>query len=505
VNYIRSHWRGDLPLATAFWVNVFFVGLLFRFIDLWLEASPPIEHPVSFARFFVVYFAVAILLVYPWQIVGVWRSSKRYSEQSNSGSWGGVVRVLVVIGALGTAGNLSVSLPVVSDLSKIGFMPDEYSDYTFSVTDDGSLIHLQGGLGFGVSEDFADFLAEYDGITGVILDSRGGRIYEGRQLADIIFKNGLDTYSIAGCYSACGTAYVAGNRRFLSNGANLAFHQYRAPGDAIGLYLNIGTEQQKDLEIYRRKGISEDFLERIFLADQDDLWYPTVDELVASGVVHDLVNPSDLQTIDYGDSESGEMIDVIGELPGFTTIRTYEPEIYAELVAKLEQQMRAGASMVEMQKSVGSYIEVLAGQSLPITSDRALFAFANETMAVLRKLEAIDPILCIKNLFPQQYGSVNITNHLPHDDMTPMMEALGLVISDRYELQNPGLDIAAAESVFVEVMDAMGDAAYYLDQPLLENREDYSEACQAVVRFYELIADYDENTAGNALRHAFSP
>jgi hypothetical protein len=271
------------------------------------------------------------------------------------------------------------------------------------------------------------------------------------------------------------------------------------------LYLSIGTEQQKDLEIYRRKGISEDFLERIFLADQDDLWYPTVDELVASGVVHDLVNPSDLQTIDYGDSESGEMIDVIGELPGFTTIRTYEPEIYAELVAKLEQQMRAGASMVEMQKSVGSYIEVLAGQSLPITSDRALFAFANETMAVLRKLEAIDPILCIKNLFPQQYGSVNITNHLPHDDMTPMMEALGLVISDRYELQNPGLDIAAAESVFVEVMDAMGDAAYYLDQPLLENREDYSEACQAVVRFYELIADYDENTAGNALRHAFSP
>lgn len=271
MNYIRNHWRGELPLATAFWVNVFFVGLLSRLIGLWLDQSPPFEHPVSFARFFVSYFAVSILLVYPWQIIGVWRSSNRYSERSNSAVWGGVVRVLVVIGALGTAGNLSVSLPVYSDLLKIGFMPDEYSDYSFSVTDDGALIHLQGGLGFGVSEDFADFLAENDGITGVILDSRGGRIYEGRQLANIFFANGLDTYSTAGCYSACGTAFIAGNRRYLGHGANLAFHQYRAPGDGIGLYFDLGTEQQKDLEIYRSRGISEDFLERVFLADQDDL------------------------------------------------------------------------------------------------------------------------------------------------------------------------------------------------------------------------------------------
>ena len=115
MNYVRSHWRGELRLATAFWVNVFFVGLLFCFVELWLEESPPIEHPVSYARCFVVYFAVAILLVYPRQIVGVWRSSSRYSERPDSGIWGGVVRVLVVIGALATAGNLIVSLPVVNE------------------------------------------------------------------------------------------------------------------------------------------------------------------------------------------------------------------------------------------------------------------------------------------------------------------------------------------------------------------------------------------------------
>jgi hypothetical protein len=472
---------------------------------VWLDQSPLVEHPVTSAQVAAVFFILAVFVVYPWQIVGVWRSADRYGKQLNSGVWGGVVRVLVVISVLGTAGNLSLSLPVYSDLFKIGFMPDEYSDYSFSVTDDGLLIHIQGGLGFGVSEDFADLLAENDGITGVILDSRGGRIYEGRQLADIILTNDLDTYSIAGCYSACGTAYIAGNKRYLGTGANLAFHQYSAPGSAIGLYFDVGTEQRKDLEIYRSRGISEDFLDRVFLADQDELWYPTVDELIESGVVHDLVNPSGLQANDYGDVDSSELIDEIGKLPGFKAIKTYEPGVYAELVSELDRHMRAGASMVEMQGSVASYIEVLASQSLPITSDRALLAFADESVAILRKLEAIDPILCIKNLFPQQYGPVIIMNHLSQDDITPMMEVLGQVISDRYELRSPELDIAAAELVFVEIMNFMGDDAYYLDQPLLEDREDYSEACLAVARFYESIADYEEDTAGNALRYAFSP
>jgi len=294
VNYIRRHWNGELPLATAFWVNVFFLGILLGFIEVWFDQFPPVEHPVTLAQIVVAYFVFTVFVVYPWQVVGVWRSADHYSKETNSGRWGGVVRFLVVLGALGTAGNLSVSLPVYGDLFKIGFRQDEYADYTFSVTDDGSLVHLKGGLGFGVSDDFADFLAKNVGVTGVILDSRGGRIYEGRQLANIILANDLDTYSLAGCYSACGTAFMAGNRRYLSSGANLAFHQYTAPGDNIGLYFDIGTEQEKDLRIYRRQGVSEDFIERIFLADQDDLWYPTVDELLESGAVHDFVNPSDL-------------------------------------------------------------------------------------------------------------------------------------------------------------------------------------------------------------------
>ena len=126
-------------------------------------------------------------------------------------------------------------------------------------------------------------------------------------------------------------------------------------------------------------------------------------------------------------------------------------------------------------------------------------------MEGLRKLEAIDPILCFKNLFPEQYGSLHITNHLLHEELLPMMEAFGQLISDRYELQNPDMDIAAAKLILVEVVEVMGDEAYYLDTPLFENRKDYSEACRSVIRFYELIADYDEDTAGNFLRYAFSP
>jgi hypothetical protein len=45
----------------------------------------------------------------------------------------------------------------------------------------------------------------------------------------------------------------------------------------------------------------------------------------------------------------------------------------------------------------------------------------------------------------------------------------------------------------------------YLENPLLEDRQDYSNACRAAIRFYELLMAYDEDTTGNALRYAFSP
>lgn len=452
----------------------------------------------------ITYVFIALTIVYPWQIIGLWRSANRHLEETKKGFWARAVKVLVVLGILGTLGNLNISWPIYKDLYQIGFGKDEYGDYRVELVDDGLLIHLQGGLGFGISKEVNHLIAKNPNIKGIILDSHGGRIYECRELSKIILINGLDTYTLKGCYSACSMAFISGNKRYLGIGANLAFHQYSSGAKSLDPYVDVPSEQRKDLIIFQRRGISQDFIDRIFRAEQDDLWYPTIDEMLSAGVIHGIVNSSDLTPVKYGSIDTNDIEKALANISAFQTIKKYEPETYKQIIANMDAQLKKGASPVEVKQVVGSYIQLLANKSLPRTSDKALIMFASETIKVLEKLEKKDPILCMKYLFPDQYGSPVFTKYLSEEEMIPMMEALSLVITDSYESKNSQLNTVAAEELFAKVVIQLGDDVQYLEPRGLENREEYSKACKSVVKFYELILSNNNEIAGNGLRYVFS-
>lgn len=504
--YILKHWRGELSLAISFWVNVFLINIGIRIFEVWLTEASPIENPVLASQFTITYIFLALAIVYPWQIIGIWRSANRHVEETKKGFWPGAVKVLVVLGLLGTLGNLSASWPVYKDLYNIGFGKDEYGDYRVELINDGSLIHLKGGLGFGISKEVRRLIDENPNVKGIILDSNGGRIYEGRELSKIILINGLDTYTLKGCYSACGTAFVSGDKRYLANGANLAFHQYNLGAKSLDPYVDMNSEQKKDLMIYERRGISKDFIDRIFTAKQDDLWYPTIDEMIVAGVIHEVVNPSTLKPIQYGSFNTSELEVELKHISAFQVIKKYEPETYQQIIKDMHAQMKRGSSILEIQQGVGGYVQVIASKALPRTSDDALIAFARETIDILVTLEKNEPILCMKYLFSEQYGSLEITKYLSNEEMMPMMDALNLVIVDSYEgPSNTTIDTTAAEELISRVIVELGDDAGYLEAQGLKNREEYSKACKAIISFYELILRSDKKTAGNGLRYVFSP
>ena len=504
--YILKHWRGELSLATSFWVNVFLTKIGIRIFEMWLTEASPIENPVLASQFTITFRFLALAIVYPWQIIGLWRSANRHVEETKKRFWPGTVKVLVVLGLLGTLGNLSASWPVYKDLYHIGFGKDEYGDYRVELIDDGSIIHLKGGLGFGISKEVKRLIDANPNVKGIILDSTGGRIYEGRELSKLILINGLDTYTLKGCYSACGTAFISGNKRYLANGANLAFHQYNLGAKSLQPYVDMPSEQQKDLMIYERRGISQDFIDRIFTASQDDLWYPTIDEMIVAGVIHGIVNPSTLKPIQYGSFNSSELEDALRNIPAFQMIKKYEPNTYRQIVNDMLAQMKKGASILEIKQAIDDYVQVIGSKSLSKTSDDALIAFVRETINVLRILEKKEPILCMKNLFPEQYGSLEITNYLSNEEMMPMMDALSLVIVDSYDSpNNTKIDTAAAEELMSRIVVELGDDAGYLEAQGLRNREEYSKACKAVISFYELILRSNKKTAANGFRYAFSP
>jgi len=503
--YIGNHWRGQLSLAKSFWINVFLINMGVMLFNKWLTEASPIENPVVTSQIFIIFTFMAVAIVYPWQIIGVWRSANRHAEETKKVFWPSAVKITVVLSLFGTLGALITSWPIYKDLYQVGFGKDEYGDYRVELIEDGKLIHLKGGLGFGISIEVNKLIAKNPNVEGIILDSIGGRVYEGRKLSKIILIHSLDTYTLNGCYSACGTAFISGNKRYLAKGANLAFHQYRQLSESFELYGDMTSEQKKDLMIYQRRDISQDFIDKIFKAKQDDLWYPTVDEMLDAGVVHEVVNPSSLKPIKYGSFNPDDLDEALKEISVYQVIKKYEPKVYTQIIEEMEAQMKKGASLLEVKQQVSGYIELIASRSLPLASDKAVIKYISEVIKVLAILEKKNPILCMKNIYPEIYGPTEVTKYLTSEELIPMMDAMSLVIVDGYESNNAEIDTIEGEQLIAQVVDQLGDDSKYFETQELANKEDYSKACKSFIRFYELILANDEKIAGNGLRYAFSP
>lgn len=505
MSYIKKHWRGEYSLARSFWINVLLINIGISAFETWLTAINPIENPVTASQVTLVYLFFTLALIYPWQMIGLWRSAQNHTEATKKVGWSRAVKFLAVLGVLGTLVNLSASWPVYQHLYQVGFKKDQYGDYSVEFIADKQLIHIRGNLGFGIAQQVERLLAQHPSVHGVILDSVGGRIYEGRALAKIILRHGLNTYSLKGCYSACGTAFIAGKQRYLAEGANLAFHQYNAGSKGFDALVDLSAEQKKDLDFYKQRGVKQAFIDRIFKAENDDLWYPTINEMIDSGVVDKVVSASTLKPVQYTSINVRTLDDALNSIPAFQTIEAYEPKIYQGIITALEERMQKGGSALELQQVVGEYIQLIAAQSLPKTSTQALLMFAEAAVDIMKSLEKQDPILCIKHLFPEEYGALDIVKHLSSQELDAMMDSLNRVIIDSYGTDNPVLDSVAAEKLMAEVLMQLGEDAAYLEAAGLQNKAEYSQSCKTFIQFYEAILVKNNQAAGNGLRYVFGP
>lgn len=504
MNYIHRHWRGELSLAVSFWVNVTLLNI-FDILIFWaIGASATYLSPVTYARAFIAWAFIAICIIYPWQLVGLWRCCGNHVEKKVNVGWARAAQTLVVIGLLTTSTQIKDSLPVYRDLFQLAFPSDAYQEYEVALTDDGRRIHVTGGMGFGVSDDVAELLDNHPNVDGIILDSIGGRIYEGRQLAALIRKHSLDTFSLTGCYSACATAFVAGKGRFLAPGANLAFHQYQDLFESVELKTDMETEQALDRAIFERSGISTAFLDRMFQASKEDLWYPTIDELREATVIHAIMSSADIKPLSIGGSIPDLVDQALQEISAYETIKAYEPELYAIMRDTIIDKARKGASSTEISDAVGSYFESLVMAKLPKADDRTITSFFQIFIPVLRNLDSRDPILCMKALYPDEYGALNFGRFVEEDQLQQILEIMGESIESAYSGKPRPIDIATAEADLAVIGTQLDVELEYLEMTEFAGRNDYSRHCNAFIGLYDKILETDRASAANILRYALS-
>jgi hypothetical protein len=288
--YVRSHWHGQHSLILSFWVNL----ALLRAAIFVLEGfilTPLVVDATTGAISALLFFILADVIIYIWQVVGVLRACDRYQSAYGSVSvvWAihfGILMSLIftVVGVFTSVQNAFLERD--QELLRTLLEQERTTEYALTLSGDGAVLTLKGSFDFGITKAVTAFLEAHPNVKAIVLASPGGNTYEGRGVAKTVRDRGLDSYVFAECFSACTLAFIAGTTRTLGPNGKLGFHQYGMDADYQVAFVDIEGEQNTDREFFRSQKIEDAFLERVFEASQSDLWIPSTNELLVAGVVH---------------------------------------------------------------------------------------------------------------------------------------------------------------------------------------------------------------------------
>jgi hypothetical protein len=294
MSFLFRHWRGELSLAVAFWINL--VALRFALVGVDHLWGPPVTEDIAAVLpWAMAYVAVSVLIVFPWQVVGVLRATDRILGELGSSAIVLVTQIGIVISLLVTAVSaFAVFQPLMARAPEgpdwFALRAEREARYDVSVDPGGAAVRITGEFELGLTRRLRTVLRDTPGAREIILESPGGYVGQGRAVARLIEERGLATRVETSCESACVIAFLSGTHRTLMRGARLGFHPYRMEG--LGAHPSIDAREEfaADSRGFAAKGVDPAFLERVAAVPDGEIWFPSTDELIAAGVVDSVVD-----------------------------------------------------------------------------------------------------------------------------------------------------------------------------------------------------------------------
>jgi len=154
---------------------------------------------------------------------------------------------------------------------------------TVRLAEGGRTIVFRGDITYGTAQELLRLIKANPAVSTIQLTSNGGLAEPALLVANAIQLRRATTYAEGTCASACTFLFLGGQQRYIAPGAALGFHRawQNLPGSD-------GTLQRLNAEIRARfaeRGIAQPFVERVMATPADKLWYPSVEELEAAGVI----------------------------------------------------------------------------------------------------------------------------------------------------------------------------------------------------------------------------
>jgi hypothetical protein len=267
---IVAHWRGELPVMMTMLVTV--IGL--RWL---LELVQTGENTIIA----IILISVNVLIL-AWQVVGLSRCADQHLKSTGDMMMYWAANIVMLLAIV-------MTVLQVLDLSA-GPAPKITAESLRNkplplLSEDGRTIFLVGEIDYRLEADVLLLLEQSPEITTVELKSTGGLIYAARALAITIEKHQLNTHVNDECNSACTLVFMAGKSRTLGEVGKIGFHQYEFQKLHPLQVEQVTSEQEKDQQYLKKRGVSADFIEQAYQSKHDEIWWPDHSVLLRAGVI----------------------------------------------------------------------------------------------------------------------------------------------------------------------------------------------------------------------------
>ena len=267
-NPLLTHWRGRGALLPT----ILFTALTLRLLIGWLQEMVPPD--------FLSVWLAASVGVFIWQVVGTSRLAERLPRRGGSVlevlTTYFIVAVLAVLTFVQVADGLSSKQRAERYSIKTPMLP---------VLSSENVIRVDGNFDWELFGAFERTLADNPDVKNVRLGSTGGYVFVARAMALKIMELNLNTHVATHCFSACTVAFVAGEKRTMAETAKLGFHMYKLEAAGEVNLIDMKEELEKDRKFFAERGLSDDFIQHIFTADNSQLWMPDQSSLKEAGVL----------------------------------------------------------------------------------------------------------------------------------------------------------------------------------------------------------------------------
>jgi hypothetical protein len=534
--YFIQHWRGEHSLVRSFWINSVAINIIFQlFAAFYLDK---IITNVSYNEWYIfALLSILSLAVIIWQVVGLWRSANNHIRNTQQKFGTVIARGVMILGVVIWGFQLLKALPVYNEITRYisGYrdrvssitLPDNKKqvkiaqyisgdrEQSFPITllDNKKEVEIAGGIKLGLTEELRTITDKYPSITVVHLNSYGGRVEEARLLKEFIEQKGLITSTNRGCLSACTIAYMGGSSRLVYGEKKLGFHQYRPDTtEADFNKQSIDASFREDMQFFRKKGASEEFINRVTDTSPPDLWFPENNILFSNNIITGIAGDTDFLIFQEKVSEFYNDIDTfLDDIPVFPVIKQYYPEVYNKIVFKLGVATDSGINEEEKYEEITSFItsniEPISLSQLPYASDEALIEYIDIVLEIGENLKLIDPALCY-DFYMNGMTSATIQGYLSDSDKLRFSEVLSVILSSSIENPQPLPEesevLENIEILFLEQYSKFGDEIFGWIDP--EQVEEVKEeiVCESIRDFFVSVKAFPRNESCKMLRYFFA-